>query len=168
MFSIGPERKIEGYYGEGPFDYTIEMKGTGGVVGVTEVKENDFQKGVAQNAVQIESVLWGRKRKADEFSREAGHVSAEAAGVSVEVATYNRCFGIITTAKEWRFLECTNSPTGNPKFKLSHVYSVSYGKPTMEDGVQEILELTKWLLTEATTTVTVNAAAPASYKKLKT
>ena len=48
MFSMKPERKIEGCYGKGPVDYAIEMKGTGGGVvgvGVTEVKENDFQKG---------------------------------------------------------------------------------------------------------------------------
>ena len=40
--SIQLERKIEGYYGKGPVDYVIEMKGTGVVVGVTKVKENDF------------------------------------------------------------------------------------------------------------------------------
>lgn len=105
--------------------------------------------------------MWGRKLKAQEISREAGGVSAETTEVSVEVATYDCCFGI---SKEWRFLECTNSPTGNPKFKQSDIYSVSYGKPTMKDDVQEILEIIKWLLTEATT---VNATAPASNKKLK-
>ncbi|RPB22665.1 hypothetical protein L211DRAFT_839373, partial [Terfezia boudieri ATCC MYA-4762] len=25
IYSIGPERKIEGYYGKGPVDYTIEL-----------------------------------------------------------------------------------------------------------------------------------------------
>ncbi|KAF8431406.1 hypothetical protein BGX38DRAFT_1228920 [Terfezia claveryi] len=65
------EQYIRGRNGKGPVDFAIEMVG-GGVVGVTEVKQEDFCQGVAQNAVQIESVLSRRKRKArglDEGSR---------------------------------------------------------------------------------------------------
>ncbi|KAF8436683.1 hypothetical protein BGX38DRAFT_62522 [Terfezia claveryi] len=45
MFSIGPECKIEGYYGRGPVDYTIEMKGTGGVVGVKGLRKTTSKRG---------------------------------------------------------------------------------------------------------------------------
>ncbi|POG69423.1 hypothetical protein GLOIN_2v1777129 [Rhizophagus irregularis DAOM 181602=DAOM 197198] len=38
---------------------------TAKTVGVTEVKDEDFLKGIAQNAVQLESALSNRKRKAN-------------------------------------------------------------------------------------------------------
>ncbi|GBC49899.2 hypothetical protein GLOIN_2v1777129 [Rhizophagus irregularis DAOM 181602=DAOM 197198] len=40
---------------------------TAKTVGVTEVKDEDFLKGIAQNAVQLESALSNRKRKASEI-----------------------------------------------------------------------------------------------------
>jgi hypothetical protein len=42
---------------------------------VTEVKDEDFYKGIARNAVQLESVLSNRKRKASEM--EEGDVLRE-------------------------------------------------------------------------------------------
>ena len=54
-FVIVPEQYIAGRNGKGPVDYVIEMEG-GGVVGVTEVKREDFNQGAAQNTVQTESV----------------------------------------------------------------------------------------------------------------
>ncbi|GBB99397.1 hypothetical protein RclHR1_03500022 [Rhizophagus clarus] len=40
-------------------------------VSVTEVKDEDFYKGIAQNAVQLESALSNRKRKANEMEEDS-------------------------------------------------------------------------------------------------
>ncbi|PKC10037.1 hypothetical protein RhiirA5_414865 [Rhizophagus irregularis] len=62
-------------------------------VGVTEVMDEDFLKGIApQNAVQFESALSNRKRKASEIE---------------ERIFCGKIFRIITGAKEWYFIECS-------------------------------------------------------------
>uniref|UniRef100_U9SWH7 Uncharacterized protein n=1 Tax=Rhizophagus irregularis (strain DAOM 181602 / DAOM 197198 / MUCL 43194) TaxID=747089 RepID=U9SWH7_RHIID len=59
-----PARKnITGPNGHGPVDFAIDLLQTAKTVGVAEVKDEDFYKGIAQNAVQLESALSNRKRK---------------------------------------------------------------------------------------------------------
>ncbi|RIA96160.1 hypothetical protein C1645_872229 [Glomus cerebriforme] len=58
---------------------------------VAGVKDEDFYKGIAQNAVQLESALSNRKRKASEM--EEGDVFTR------------KTFGIITDAEKWYFME---------------------------------------------------------------
>ena len=147
---IVPEQYIAGRNGKGPVDFAIRMEG-GGVVGVTEVKREDFCQGVAQNAVQLESVLSRRKRKAG----------------GLDEGSIARCFGIVTDAKEWKFLECTHDENGRPKFKLSRTYAVAYGKQSMQEDMKEILEVIKWLLTEALKGTTTAAAVSDTRKKMK-
>ncbi|RIA98197.1 hypothetical protein C1645_813056 [Glomus cerebriforme] len=62
------------------------------VIGVNlyEVKDEDFYKGIAQNAVQLESALSNCKRKASEM--EEGDVFM------------GKTFGIITDAEKWYFI----------------------------------------------------------------
>ncbi|CAG8768241.1 9177_t:CDS:2, partial [Ambispora leptoticha] len=43
--------------GRGPVDFAIDLLQTAKTVGVTVVKDEDFYKGIAQNAVQLESAL---------------------------------------------------------------------------------------------------------------
>lgn len=83
-FIVIPKKKITGENGHGPFDFAIDLTKTSKAVGVTEVKNKYFNKGVAQNAVQFETVLTNCKRKAEEM----------------EEAFVNKVFGIITDAKE--------------------------------------------------------------------
>ncbi|KAF8446753.1 hypothetical protein BGX38DRAFT_1330734 [Terfezia claveryi] len=99
IFIIKPQKQVTGVYGKGPVDYAIDLS-NGVTVGVTEVKreENAITKGLAQNAVQIESALWeSRKRKRDTCDLDGTDNN--------EVPNY--CFGIVTNAKEWFFLKCT-------------------------------------------------------------
>src|SRR5690606_19485210 len=49
-FTLRQEKEISREYGEGPVDYAITTN-HGVIVGVTEVKKKDFEKGVAQNVV---------------------------------------------------------------------------------------------------------------------
>jgi hypothetical protein len=76
-----------------PFDFAIDLLQTAKTVGVTEVKDEAFYKSIAQNAVQLESALSNRKRKANEMEEDSVFMG--------------KVFGIITDAKEWYFMECS-------------------------------------------------------------
>ncbi|CAG8683757.1 13384_t:CDS:2, partial [Ambispora gerdemannii] len=47
-FKLIPEKLIEGRNGQGNLDYAVECRSTGRVLGVIEVKKEDFMKGFAQ------------------------------------------------------------------------------------------------------------------------
>ena len=79
----------------GPADYAIEEIQTTMIVGVTEVKKDDFGKDVAQNMVQVETILPNRKRKTESMNDELP---------ANEPITR---FEIITDAEVWMFLQCT-------------------------------------------------------------
>ena len=131
--TLTPQSDIQGRYGQGPVDYAIE--GSGEVVGITEVKKENMEQGIAQNAVRIESALPRRKRKAEVMEKgEATHRT--------------RCFGIVSDAVMWRFLECTRDEKNSPIFKLSSQYIVSYEEKVREQEVMKIVEIIKWLLAE--------------------
>ncbi|PKK70554.1 hypothetical protein RhiirC2_849825 [Rhizophagus irregularis] len=63
---VVPEKLIEGKNGRGNLDYGIESRTTGRIIGLVEVKKDDFKQGFAQATVQLESSL-GRKLKANEI-----------------------------------------------------------------------------------------------------
>ena len=60
---------------------------------MTEVKDEDFFKGIAQNAVLLELVLSNCKHKASEMKEDSVFMS--------------RIFRIVTDAEKWYFLECS-------------------------------------------------------------
>ena len=66
-FKTTPHDPIEGPYGKRPVDYSTKILATGTVVRITEVKREDIEAGIAQNMVQLESVMTGTKRKAVEM-----------------------------------------------------------------------------------------------------
>ncbi|UZO08425.1 Coronin-like protein crn1 [Rhizophagus irregularis] len=92
-FELRPEKNITGPNGHGPVDFAIDLLQTAKTVSVTEVKDEDFFKGIAQNAVQLESALSNCKRKANEMEEESVFVG--------------KVFGIITDAEKWYFMECS-------------------------------------------------------------
>ncbi|CAG8517925.1 2133_t:CDS:2 [Paraglomus occultum] len=128
--NVIPGLYIKGDYGHGPVDYAIKLQNSR-IVGVTKVKHKDFEKGVAQNAIQIESALSNcRKRKADVMEEE------------------DKTFGIITDAKEWRFIQCSYDGNGKPNFKLSRSILVDYESEDIELKVKTVLGHIAWFLEE--------------------
>src|SRR3954447_4342965 len=134
-FELRPEKNITGPNGHGPVDFEIDLLKTAKTVGVTEVKDEDFFKGIAQNAVQLESALSNRKRKASEMEEEGTFVG--------------KTYGIVTDAKEWYFLECSLDDQDRLRFKLSKPVVVVYGNEDMERNVERVLGHIAWLLEEA-------------------
>ncbi len=101
---------------------------------MTKVKDEDFYKGIAQNAVQLESALSNRKRKASEMEEESVFTG--------------KTFGIITDAKEWYFMECSLDDQDRLRFKLSEPVVVVYKDENMENMVRKVLGHIAWLLEE--------------------
>ncbi|PKY13276.1 hypothetical protein RhiirB3_490602 [Rhizophagus irregularis] len=130
-FKLIPEKLIEGRNGQGNLDYAIECRSTGRILGVIEVKKEDFMKEFAQASVQMESTLT-RKRKADEINNEE-----------------DRVFGIVTDASEWYFMECKVDSEGKPSFKLSEPVTVVYKDDNLQAKVEKVLRHIVWLLEEA-------------------
>jgi len=60
--NFGQKKKITVPNGHGPVDFAIDLLQTAKTVGVTEVKDEDLLKGIAQNAVQLESDFWNCHR----------------------------------------------------------------------------------------------------------
>ncbi|CAB4418757.1 unnamed protein product [Rhizophagus irregularis] len=130
---VVPEKLIEGKNGRGNLDYGIESRTTGRIIGLVEVKKDDFKQGFAQATVQLESSL-GRKRKADEMDDEHG---------------FDKVWGIVTDAEKWYFMECTQDAEGKPSFKLSKPLFVAYEDAGMKDMAEKILGHIIWLLEES-------------------
>ncbi|PKC10512.1 hypothetical protein RhiirA5_498386 [Rhizophagus irregularis] len=133
-FELRPEKNITGPNGHGPVDFAIDLLQTAKTVGVTEVKDEDIFKGIAQNAVQLESALSNRKRKASEMEEESVFTG--------------KAFGIITDAKEWYFMECSLDNQDRLRFKLSKPVTVVYDSKNMGDNVERVLGHIAWLLEE--------------------
>jgi hypothetical protein len=133
-FELRPEKNITGPNGHGPVDFAIDLLQTAKTVGVTEVKDEDFFKGIAQNAVQLESALSNRKRKASEMEEESVFAG--------------KTFGIVTDAEKWYFMECSLDDQDRLRFKLSEPVVVVYNDENMENMVGKVLGHIAWLLEE--------------------
>ena len=133
-FKIIPEKLIAGHNGQGNLDYAIECRSTNRVIGLVEVKRDDFKQGFAQATVQMESSLTCRKRKVNEIDDSCG---------------LDKVWGIVTDAEKWYFMECTQDSEGKPSFKLSEPVIVVYKDENLQTKVEKVLGHIVWLLDEA-------------------
>src|SRR6266480_6809424 len=133
-FELRPEKNITGPNGHGPVNFAIDLLRTAKMVGVTEVKDEDIFKGITQNAVQLESALSNRKRKASEMEEERVFAG--------------KTFGIVTDAEKWYFMECSLDDQDRLRFKLSKPVTVVYDSKNMGDNVERVLGHIAWLLKE--------------------
>ena len=101
-FEIRPQ-VISEPNGHRPLDFMVNLYQTAKTVRVTEIKKDDFVKGIAQCAVQLESSLSNYKCKTNEMEEQM----------------FGRVFGIITDAKKFYFMECLMDDQDRPSFKLS-------------------------------------------------
>ena len=132
-----PEERINGPHGTGPVDYMIKSVTSLEIVGVTEVKKDDIEQGIAQCAVQLESVIDNyRKRRAKEIEE-------------VNQDRPRRAFGIVTDAEKFVFLKCLISDEGRIGLEVSPHVTIDYRTESWKDRVKLILGNIVWLLGEA-------------------
>ncbi|RUO95783.1 hypothetical protein BC936DRAFT_143236 [Jimgerdemannia flammicorona] len=125
---LRPQKLLRGKTGRGPVDFSLESRPTGVQVGVTEIKKDDLRKGIAQNAVQLETA---RKRKRED-----------------EDVDLKKSYGIVTDARDWYFLRCEKGGDGRIQYSLSDPLIVELGKEVNSDHVKTVLERIIWLLGE--------------------
>ncbi|CAG8598448.1 14055_t:CDS:2, partial [Funneliformis caledonium] len=133
-FELQPEKNITRPHEHRPVDFAIGLLRTAKTAGVTEVKDEDFFKGIAQNAVQLESALSNCKRKVSEMEEDNTFV--------------DKVFRIVTDAEKWYFLECSLNNQDKLRFKLSEPVVIVYKDENMENMVRKVLGHIAWLLEE--------------------
>lgn len=121
-FTILAGRYIEGLGAKGRVDYSIESR-DGKILGVSEVKRQDYMQGIAQNAMQIRSAL--------EYNNKGFDIGPR--------------FGIATDADKWYFLEYT--PHNAPR--ISKRYQAMFGGEFRREGVERIAGIINWLLLQS-------------------
>ena len=115
------ERYVVGSKAMGKVDYSIEL-GNGPILGITEVKRNNFSLGIAQNAMQIRSAVEYNKRR--------------------KLGIDQRCFGIATNAERWYFLQYIPGQTP----MISKEYQAMFQGKFLRDEVSKIVGILSWLL----------------------
>nr|CAG8465853.1 3409_t:CDS:2 [Entrophospora candida] len=109
-FEIKCEYRIEGTHGRGPLDFAIlyldEM-----IAGVSESKKSDIEKGVGQNAVQLQASI---ETNLQQFKRQESTNHTDG-------GTPKTIFGIVSNAEKWRTLKLVfDSKKENPEIAISN------------------------------------------------
>lgn len=134
-FHVIPQQRIHGPHGMEPVDYAIKLLKTGEIVGVTEVTKDDISQGIAQCAVQLESAVFSRKRKAEGIKEQ-------------QKETLARAFGIVTDAQSFIFVKCSMNER-NISLEVSPSMVIDYRCKNWQDQAIDILRVIVWLLMEA-------------------
>ncbi|KAG0251482.1 hypothetical protein DFQ27_008727, partial [Actinomortierella ambigua] len=146
--TLAPARPLRGKHGHGKVDYAIEAPAKDGsrhVLGVTKVKHQKYNKGLAQNLVLLEASLTARKRKRSSSDDHGDALREQDSSVPM------RAYGIVTDASLWFFVECTIDPSQDsgdrPKFRVSRLVDiVNYNKSTWREQAASVLGRIVWLM----------------------
>ncbi|CAG8532317.1 10589_t:CDS:2 [Ambispora leptoticha] len=112
LLALRAEEELNGSRGFGPIDYSVVLNDI--VTCVTEAKKMDFDKGAAQNIVQMHSVVENlRKRKIEDTDLEDSE--------EVPVMVY----GIVSDARNWRFLQWAGTEN-DPVLYVSKMQSCNF------------------------------------------
>ena len=123
---ISPEFRIQGPKGRGNVDFAIMSTAKRLVIGVTEIKKDDINQGIAQNMIQLDSALTTRKRQREDSKSD-------------------KIFGIVTNAEKWVFLQCTATDDTLPSFQISKQFQISYNNGNFQRQAKEIFGTIWWL-----------------------
>ncbi|KAG0183694.1 hypothetical protein DFQ28_001223 [Apophysomyces sp. BC1034] len=136
---LAAEKYLSGRRGNGPVDYSVHSRQTNDyTLGITEVKKEDFNQGVAQNVVQLESVLTERKRKRTKYDDEEEDQSCPV-----------KSYGIVTDSREWVFLECTMGDDEEVSYRVSRLPElINYNAHDWEDQCTAFFRKLVWLTTQ--------------------
>jgi hypothetical protein len=113
LLALRAEEELNGSRGFGPVDYTVVLDDI--VICVTEAKKMDFDKGAAQNIVQMHSAVESlSKRKREDTDLEDSE--------EVPVMVY----GIVSNARNWLFLQWAGTEN-DPVLYVSDMQSCNFG-----------------------------------------
>ncbi|CAG8467125.1 5052_t:CDS:2, partial [Funneliformis caledonium] len=112
------EEWLDGSHGYGPTDYAVYVESI--IALVAEAKKEDFEKGAAQNIVQMHSAVetLTRKRKIDKI--DDGNVPV-------------LMYGIVTNALQWYFIRWAGS-SEDPTVEVSGPHECEFDSEDMEQA----------------------------------
>ncbi|KAI7815730.1 hypothetical protein BC939DRAFT_97045 [Gamsiella multidivaricata] len=133
---LATQRNLSGRRGNGPVDFSVHSRCTHEyTLGVTEVKKEDFNQGVAQNIVQLESALTLKKRK-----RERYEIDGEE-----EPPRKLKSYGIVTDASQWMFIECTMHEDDAVVYRMTELERTLNYHGKWQDDAKFVFERLVWL-----------------------
>ncbi|GBB91756.1 hypothetical protein RclHR1_19110004 [Rhizophagus clarus] len=126
------EEWLDGTYGYGPTDYAVYVESI--IALVAEVKKEDFEKGAAQNIVQMCSAVEAltRKRRIDEINDDDGNIPI-------------LMYGIVTNALQWYFIRWAGSPE-DPIVEVSGPHQCEFDSEHMEQAKKIVGYITSILI----------------------
>ncbi|KAG0308930.1 hypothetical protein BGZ99_001021 [Dissophora globulifera] len=133
-------RNLSGGRGNGPVEFSVPWRSTYDyTLGVTGVKKDDFDHGVAQNIVQLEFVLTLRKRKRERYEIEGEE----------EPLNKLKSYGTVAAASQWMFIEyITDVENGTVAYRMTELRrTLNYGGnwEDVEVNVKFVFARLAWL-----------------------
>ena len=133
---LATQRNLSGRRGNGPVDFSVHSRSTHDyTLGVTEVKKDNFNQGVAQNIVQLESALTLKKRKRERYEIDGKE----------EPPRKLRSYGIVTDASQWMFIECTMDENDAVTYRMTELERTLNYSGKWKDDVKFVFERLVWL-----------------------
>ena len=93
---VYPQYEISGSHGKGPVDWAIKIRNI--IITITEVKKEDINQGIAQNAIQLQTSIQRNPKKR----------TYDTAGLQEDVM-----YGIVSTAVDWVIIKLVSSSSDN-------------------------------------------------------
>ncbi|CAG8647844.1 198_t:CDS:1 [Ambispora leptoticha] len=112
LLALRAEDELNGSRGFGPVDYTVVLDDI--VICVTEAKKMDFDKGAAQNIVQMHSAVesLSKRKREDEDLKDSEEVPV-------------MVYGIVSNARNWLFLQWAGTEN-DPVLYVSNMQSCNF------------------------------------------
>ncbi|KAF9198978.1 hypothetical protein BGZ49_000072 [Haplosporangium sp. Z 27] len=141
------EREVNGPHGHGPVDYSVHSRKTFRTIeytlGVTEVKHEKIAQGYAQNILQLESALYGkRKRSIEDVEDDDNEDQAERPNKQL------KSYGIVTDGSHWHFLECTMHSDDSMTYRAAPVVDEDTYFATAEERIEMVFRKLIWLFSK--------------------
>ncbi|KAK3846355.1 MAG: hypothetical protein J3R72DRAFT_486623 [Linnemannia gamsii] len=136
--SYGPEmflaqqRPMSGMRGHGAVDFAVvDRVHQSQVLGVTEVKKEDYAQGLAQNMAELDVAVQQKKRKRiDEVDEDSGE----------RIPARFKSYGIVTDSFKWTLVECALDEGDVLSFRVKDIPGVLDLKQTKQEDVEKDCE----------------------------
>jgi hypothetical protein len=130
---LAQQHPMSGMRGHGVVDFAvIDRIHQTQVLGVTEVKKEDFSKGLAQNMVQLDVAVQQKKRKRTEDEDD---------GSGERPPTRFKSYGIVTDSFNWTLVECTLDEEDALSFRTKNILpdlDLRSDEKTLREGCERI------------------------------
>ncbi|KAF9313860.1 hypothetical protein BGZ91_006145 [Linnemannia elongata] len=129
---LAQQRPMSGMRGHGAVDFAVvDRVHQSQVLGVTEVKKEDYAQGLAQNMAELDVAVQQKKRKRiDEVDEDSGE----------RIPARFKSYGIVTDSFKWTLVECALDEGDVLSFRVKDIPGVLDLKQTKKEDVEKDCE----------------------------